>query len=61
MNKPSGQNRQTNSLKECVFANSALKMQCHAVKNTKISLKVSEKIIRKFTFSPRFKNKKNMK
>jgi len=23
-----------NSLKECMFVNSALKMQCHAVKNT---------------------------
>jgi len=29
----SGQNRQKNSLKECVF-NSALKIQCHIVKST---------------------------
>jgi len=33
---PSGQNYQKNSLKKCVFVNSALqnsKIQCHAVKN----------------------------
>jgi len=29
---PSGQNRQKNSLKECVFVNLALKIQCHIVK-----------------------------
>jgi len=29
----SGQNRQKNSLKESVFVNSALKIQCHIVKN----------------------------
>jgi len=30
----SRQNRQNNSLKECVFVNSAFKIQCHIVKNT---------------------------
>jgi len=29
---PSGQNRQKNTLKECVLVNSALKLQCHIVK-----------------------------
>jgi len=33
---PSGQNYQKNSLKECVLVNSALKIQCHIVKNTLI-------------------------
>jgi len=33
---PSGQNRQKNNLKECVYVNSALKMQCQIVKNTKM-------------------------
>jgi len=33
--EPSVQNRQKkNSLSECVFVNSALKIQCHIVKNT---------------------------
>jgi len=32
-----GQNHQKSSLKECGFANSALKIQCHIVKNTAIS------------------------
>jgi len=31
---PSVQNCQKNSLKECVFAYSALKSQCHIVNNT---------------------------
>jgi len=31
---PSGQNRQKNSLKVCIFVNSALKLQCHIIKNT---------------------------
>jgi len=30
--KPSGQNRLKNSLKECVYVNSAHKIQCHIVK-----------------------------
>jgi len=30
----SGQNCQTSSLKECIFAHWALKIQCHIVKNT---------------------------
>jgi len=33
-NQPNGQNRQENSLKECAIVNSALKIQCHIVKNT---------------------------
>jgi len=32
--KPSGQNSQKYSLKECDIVNSRLKIQCHIVKNT---------------------------
>jgi len=31
---PSAQNRQKQSLKECVLVKSVLKLQCHIVKNT---------------------------
>jgi len=35
---PSGQNRQKDSLKECVFVNSALNLQCRIVKNTLLQI-----------------------
>jgi len=47
---PSAQNRQKNSLKECVFVNTALKIQCHIVgfsailptgKDVKLTISVS--------------------